>query len=1002
MQMGEVCVMWTRLWKVAIPVALLLVVTVSAHAATPACPCTIWPSTAVPALIDQGPDSSVELGVSFRADSNGYITAIRFYKNAANTGTHVGNLWSSTGALLATAIFTGESASGWQQVSFGSPVAITANTTYVASYHANAGHYSANTNYFTTSGTDSVPLHAPANGSGSLNGRYAYGTSSVFPASTYQSTNYWVDVVFDTTVSTAPIAPAITSQPTSQTVIAGQTASFSVTATGTAPLAYQWRKNGVNISGAISPSYTTPVTTTANSGAQFSVVVSNFAGSATSGSATLAVNVAAVAPAVTTQPTSQTVIAGQAATFSVAATGTAPLSYQWRKNGVNISGATASWYATPVTTTADSGAQFSAVVGNSAGSATSSSAALTVNAAAVAPVITTQPSGQAVMAGQTAAFSVTATGTASLSYQWRKNGVNISGATSPSYTTPVTTTADSGAQFSVVVSNSAGSVTSNSAALTVNATNVAPVITTQPAGQTVTAGQTATFWVGATGTTPLSYQWRKSGVNIGGATASSYTTPVTTTADSGAQFSVVVSNSAGSVTSNSAALAVNASLGCPCTIWPTTAVPSFTDGGPDAPAELGVTFRADSDGNITGIRFYKSAANTGTHVGNLWSSAGTLLATATFSGESASGWQQVNFSSPVAITANTTYVASYHANSGHYSADQNYFATSGADRAPLHAPANGSGAMNGRYAYGSSSAFPSSSYLATSYWVDVVFNPAAISSPVAPVITSQPASQTVIAGQTATFSVTVTGTAPLSFQWKRSGTNISGANSSSYTTPATTAADSGAQFSVVVSNSAGSATSTNATLTVNAATRLLSATPTSLSFGNISIGGSSLLTSTLKNTGNSSVTVSSVNIVGAGLNVNGVSTGQTLLPGQTATLNVTLAPASIGVVAGSVTVASNASNSPTTVLVAAAGIKSLSHSTTLSWTGSKSTVAGYHVYSGLTSGGPYTRLTSVPVAGLSYLDSTVQSGQTYRYVVTAVDSTGGESVLSNEATAVVP
>jgi hypothetical protein len=288
------------------------------------------------------------------------------------------------------------------------------------------------------------------------------------------------------------------------------------------------------------------------------------------------------------------------------------------------------------------------------------------------------------------------------------------------------------------------------------------------------------------------------------------------------------------------------------------------------------------------------------------------------------------------------------------------------------------------------------------YWVDVVFNPAASSSPIAPAITTQPASQTVIAGQTAAFSVTATGTAPLSFQWQKNGANIIGATSSSYATPATTAADSGAKFSVVVSNSAGTATSTNATLTVNAATRLLSATPASLSFGNISIGGSSLLTSTLTNTGNSSVTVSNVSIVGAGLNVSGVATGQILLPGQMATLNVTFAPAAVGVVAGSVAVTSNASNSPTTVLVSAAGIKSLSHSTSLTWNASKSTVVGYHVYSGLTSGGPYNRLTSVPVVGLSYLDSALQSGKTYRYVVTAVDSGGGESVFSNEATAVVP
>ena len=141
-----------------------------------------------------------------------------------------------------------------------------------------------------------------------------------------------------------------------------------------------------------------------------------------------------------------------------------------------------------------------------------------------------------------------------MSYQWRKNGANITGATSASYTTPATTTADNGSLFSVVVSNSAGSVTSNNATLTVK---TPPTITTQPANTTVRVGQTAKFSVTATGTTPLSYQWRKNGVNIAGATKASYTTPKTTSADNGALFSVIVTNSIGSVTSNNATLTVN-------------------------------------------------------------------------------------------------------------------------------------------------------------------------------------------------------------------------------------------------------------------------------------------------------------------------------------------------------------------------------------------------------------------------------------------------------------
>jgi hypothetical protein len=239
----------------------------------------------------------------------------------------------------------------------------------------------------------------------------------------------------------------------------------------------------------------------------------------------------------------------------------------WRKNGTAISGATSSTYTAPATTSSDNGAQFTVAVSNTAGSVTSNAATLTVNAAPVAPSITTQPTSQTVTAGQTASFSVAATGTAPLSYQWQKNGASISGATSSSFTTPATTSSDNGAQFTVVVSNTAGSVTSNAATLTVNAAPVAPSITTQPTNQTVTAGQIATFSVTATGTAPISYQWRKNGTAISGATSPSYTTPATTNSDNGAQFTVVVSNSAGSVTCNAATLTVNSVIPPTFTVW---------------------------------------------------------------------------------------------------------------------------------------------------------------------------------------------------------------------------------------------------------------------------------------------------------------------------------------------------------------------------------------------------------------------------------------------------
>lgn len=197
-------------------------------------------------------------------------------------------------------------------------------------------------------------------------------------------------------------------------------------------------------------------------------------------------------------------------------------------------------------------------------------------------------------------------------------------------------------------------------------------------------------------------------------------------------------------------------------LWSGATVPVLADGGPDTPVELGVKFRSDTSGSITGIRFYKAAANNGTHVGNLWTSTGTRLATATFTNETASGWQQVNFSTPVTITSNTVYVASYHSNNGHYSDDGTYFLTKGVDATPLHAPKDGDVGFNGIYAYGSGSNFPTQGWNSSNYYVDVVFTPAtADTTPPTVTVFNVPASSTTLSvpinGFSATDNVAVTG-----------------------------------------------------------------------------------------------------------------------------------------------------------------------------------------------------------------------------------------------------
>src|SRR5882724_29737 len=187
------------------------------------------------------------------------------------------------------------------------------------------------------------------------------------------------------------------------------------------------------------------------------------------------------------------------------------------------------------------------------------------------------------------------------------------------------------------------------------------------------------------------------------------------------------------------------------------------------------------------------------------------------------------------------------------------------------------------------------------------------------------------------------------------------------------------------------------------ATRTISLSTSSLNFGNEVVGGSIPLGVAVKNTGNSSLTISQVAITGAGFGISGGFIGATIAAGQTAEMTVVFAPKVTGSVTGKVTVTSTATNSPNSVSVAGTGISSTSHSVTLNWTASSSTgVVGYYVYRSTTSGTSYSRLNSSPSSAIKYTDGTVGSGTTYYYVVTAVNSSGTESAKSGQVTAIVP
>jgi hypothetical protein len=505
---------------------------------------------ATPTTIDSGDSLPVEVGVKFRADFNGTLTGIRFYKAAGNTGTHIGSLWTAAGSPLTHATFTGESASGWQTVLFASPVTITPNTTYVASYFAPKGHYSVSSGGFATA-VDNPPLHALADGVSS-NGVFAYTSASAFPTGSFNAGNYAVDVMFEP-------APA-----------PGQVTGVSATAGR----------------GSAQVSWTAP----SNGGPVTSYKITPFIGSAA-------------------------------------------------QTPTTINGSPPATSATISGLTGETAYTFVVRASNPTGSGPAS--------AASSPVTPT-------------------------------------GAVAPGAPTGVTAAAD---------------------------TKSATVSWTAPAddGGSPITGYTVTPYAGATAGTPVQ------------AGASATSARVTSLANGTSYtFTVTTSNAVGVGPASAASAAV-----APLHSLFDFATPGVADAGDGSSVVVGVKFKADSDGTIAGLRFYKAAGNTGTHVGTLYTAAGQVVAEATFTNETASGWQTVKFAGPAAITAGTTYIAAYLAPNGHYSVSSAAFGSGPVDNGPLHALANAT-SPNGVYAYSATPTPPANSYNATNYWVDVLFAPAGV------------------------------------------------------------------------------------------------------------------------------------------------------------------------------------------------------------------------------------------------------------------------------------
>jgi hypothetical protein len=698
---------------------------------TPVCPCTIWDGIPTPNVTSHPDTQPWELGVKFTSDLNGYITGVRFYKGLANTGTHIVNLWTSGGTLLATATASNETSSGWQEALFPAPVAINAGTTYVASYHMDHGGFSLNEGYFSLNGADSWPLHAPNSAAAGGNGVYRFGASG-FPSQSYNATNYWVDPVFHTQ-PVDQVAPALSgrspaSGATNVSPVANVIATFSEpVAPGSISFQLRDEANAL-VPAAVSYDAATR-TATLNPNGQLATTETYTA--TVSGAIDAAGNPMASASWSFSTPTCPCTIWPPTATPtvpSVADTNPWELGVKFR---ADLDG-----FVT--------GVRFykgAANTGTHTGSLWTSAGTLLATG-----TFTNETATGWQQLAFTAPVAVTAGTTYVASYHVDNGGFAVDAAYfagSPVQGSLLRALSDSEGGGNGVFKFGASGFPNQ----TYNASNywvdvvfnttapdtIAPAVSSRSpaAGATnvdVLSAVSATFSEDVVPSS-ISFVLRNAANQVvpssTGYNAGSRTVTLTPNAalSLGTTFTVTLSGAA-DPSGNVMAPAVwsFSTAACPCTIWEASGTPAVASVADSNAWELGVRFRPQVSGYITGIRFYKGPANTGTHTGTLWSNTGSQLATATFANETATGWQQVTFATPVAVTAGTTYVASYHTNAGGFSWSGGYFSTAGVLRSPLQALRDGEDGANGVFRFGASG-FPDQTYQAANYWVDVVYSP---------------------------------------------------------------------------------------------------------------------------------------------------------------------------------------------------------------------------------------------------------------------------------------
>lgn len=703
------------------------------------CPCGLYNQIYTPSITAKNDPTPLELGVKFQPAVNGWVAGVRFYKGTGNNGTHTGSLWSASGALLATGTFTNETGNGWQTLIFANPVQVSADTTYVASYYDPDGHYAADLQQFyptTTGSIDASPLYSPP-----LTGIRSYGSigngvfnsgGPGFPTSTYQGTGYGVDVILDTTQPVgAPVAvvsqlplPGSSSNPTSvdptvtfNKAVEPGTLSFTLAdPAGSVPGSVSF--NAADTIATFTPSAALPADTLVTvtlSGAQdqSGQVITPVSNTFTTAQAT---------PPPGTCPCSLWPDATAPATPDSGDLTAVELGVKFKTSiGGYVSGVR--FYKSAANAGTHTGTLWSAngtllATGTFTGESTQGwqqlnfttpvpvTAGTTYVASYYAPnghySVTPGGFNSAVTAGPLTALASGTIGNGV--YRYGQDAFPANSYSSANYwvdvvlspTPAVTTTSPLNNQTSVPVSspvsftfNEPVQPSSITFSLTDSAGNSVPGSVSYNS-----SANTATF-------TPSSAL----------SNSMTYTGTVSAATDvSGDQFAAPFSWSF-------VAVAATPPPGhCPCSIRANSPTPATPDANDPYSVNVGVKFTASSNGYVTGIRFYQGPTNTGTHVGSLWTSTGTLLGQVSFASTSTVGWQQATFAAPIPVTAGTTYVASYLAPNGEYAVQVGGLSNS-VTYGPLTALASG-----GVYKYATSSTMPTTTYKGDDYFVDVVFS----------------------------------------------------------------------------------------------------------------------------------------------------------------------------------------------------------------------------------------------------------------------------------------